>query len=70
MSRTKWGKKYSRCKQSFSETWLAAQIINWYTGLYSGSIMLAIGIVNLMTIPYLHFYESKADWGGIKLIVT
>ena len=39
---------------------------SWYKSMYSGSLILTLGIINLMSIPYLHFYEDAGDWEGLK----
>ena len=68
--RTGCGKCLRRAKGRLARTRVASAVIDWYESLYSGGIMLAIGILNLMTIPYLHYYESLQDWRGMRAVVT
>ena len=57
-------------KNQVAETMLAKAIVSWYGSIYSGSLILTLGIVNLMSIPYLHFYEDADDWEGLRSAFT
>jgi hypothetical protein len=65
-ARTSCGKRVLAMRDAVGATCLAKAVAAWYGSIYSGSIMLTLGIVNLMSIPYLHFYEDAEDWIGLS----
>jgi len=65
-ARTSCGKRMLAFSDVVATTCLAKAVAAWYGSIYSGSIMLTLGIVNLMSIPYLHFYEDAEDWVGLS----
>lgn len=66
LARTSCGKRVLATRDEVAATCLAKAVAAWYGSIYSGSIMLTLGIVNLMSIPYLHFYEDAEDWVGLS----
>ena len=44
-------------------------IVKWYKSIYSGSIILCISIVNLISIPYLNYYEAIHDFKGVDIMI-
>jgi len=65
-ARTDCGKRVLVARDRVGGTCLAKAVAAWYGSIYSGSIMLTLGIVDLMSIPYLHFYEDAEDWEGLS----
>jgi hypothetical protein len=68
-NRTKCGRKLKNIRQEVRQTWVGKNILGWYEGLFSGSITMLISILNMLTIPYLHFYEAVEDHQGVKAVL-
>lgn len=68
-NRTKCGKRLKNIRHDVRQTAFGKLILNWYEGLFSGSITMLISIANLITIPYMHYYEGVKDQHGIKKMI-
>ena len=70
LSRTSCGKNSKKIKKSISEWRISVIIYDWYNGLYNGFIMLLIAIGNLITIPYIHYFESVNDEDMLRRVTS
>ena len=68
--KTKCGRSIRRLRKKIASWGISVFLYEWYNGLYNGLIMLLIGIANLITIPYIHYYESLQDLAKLKFIVS
>jgi len=44
--------------------------ITWYKGLFAGVPLQVLGIVNLLLIPYLKYYEDTGQYEGVKAMLN
>ena len=68
-NKTKCGRFLSDLRGNIRRTGFGQLILGWYEGLFTGSITMLISIINLMSIPYMHYYEALSDEDGIKRIL-
>jgi len=43
---------------------------DWYKGLFNGTFLLTVSIVNLISIPYVQYNEQIRDLEGLKINLT
>ena len=52
------GKICRRLSRCIAKSCIGELVVQWYKSLYSGLILMFISIGNLMTIPYLQYYDE------------
>ena len=73
-SSTRCGQCYTALCDRVSQSCFGEMVLNWYTGIYSGSIILFLSVFNIITVPYLNYLdemlEETDDWYGLKLMLS
>lgn len=58
------------CHERIMQTCICTRFyMPWYNSTYNGTISMTISIFNLLTIPYLNYYDDLNDEAGQAFIL-